>query len=451
MLYAETLQEASRNLADMSATDREGESLETQFAYSREFFDVLGNPQDTFPSIHVAGTSGKGSTTHYMSAMLETAGLHIGTMTSPHISDVRERAKLDLALPGEERFIEAANYALAGAEVMDANGRGRPRFDELFAAVSLLIFQGAEVEYAVIETDMGGRFDATNAINRNDKQAVITNLGLDHEGALGSTIEAIAWQKAGIIRPGGQTTAFLPPAASVRGVLDAEAEVKHAALSYVDPPAVTSNVNIDCEGITFDYDSPDGFSVPELWLPTIASYQVKNAALAIASVRMLAERDGLNITPENVRAALGQTRIPARLEVTSVEGRDLIIDGSTNPQKLGSFVRALQDAGVERPVWVFGAGIHKDHEEMFSIIGEHSAGIVFSNYDREAAPHCQGKSADARELAAIWRTRTDIPCYGAEDSVNEAVATACAATPDGAPLAMAGSIYMIGEFDREAA
>lgn len=449
-MAAPGLEEAERSLAGLSATDREHETLEDNFAYSRMFYDLLGNPQDGFRAVHVAGTSGKGSTTHYMSAVLVGHGFEVGTMTSPHISDVRERAQINLDFPEEDAYVEAAGRAVSVGRAMAEQGYGRPRFDELFAAASFLICERAGIDYGVIETDMGGRYDATNTMGRQDKLAVITNLGLDHEGALGRTIEDIAWQKAGIIAPDGQAVAFLPAAASVQAVLEEEARIKGADLTLVDPAAVTRNVSVAPAGVVFDYRSGD-LHIPDIHLQTIASYQVMNVALALSGLQRLAERDGFDIDPGQTRQALADTRIPARLELAAINGKDVIIDGSTNPQKLGRFVAALQDAGIGRPIWVLGSGAHKDHDAIFSVVGRHAEAIVFSDYDRKEAPHLQGKSADSRQLAKKWRRQSDIPCLGSAGNVNEAFAMACEAAPDGTLVVMAGSMYMIGEFDRDQA
>jgi dihydrofolate synthase/folylpolyglutamate synthase len=449
-MAAQGLEEAERSLAGLSATDREHETLEDQFAYSRTFYDLLGNPQDSFPAIHVAGTSGKGSTTHDMSAVLAGHGFDVGTMTSPHISDVRERAQINLDFPDEAVYVEAAARAVAAGREMDEEGYGWPRFDELFAAASFLICERAGIDYGVIETDMGGRYDATNTIAAPDKFAVITNLGLDHEGALGRTIRDIAWQKAGIIAPGGRAAAFLPADASVRSVLEEEARIKEADLALVDPAQVTGSVTFGPAGVAFDYRSGD-LRIPDIHLQTIASYQVMNVALALSGLQRLAERDGFDIDPGQTRQALAEARIPARLELAAINGKNVIIDGSTNPQKLERFVVALRDAGIGRPVWVLGSGAHKDHDAIFSVVGEHAEAIVFSDYDRKEAPHLQGKSADARQLAKRWRRQTDIPCLGSAGNVNEAFAMACEAAADGTPVVVAGSMYMIGEFDRDRA
>lgn len=436
-------------LYELPVTNRESEQgRAAELAFSQEFFAELGDPQESFRSIHIAGTSGKGSTSFLTSGLLRAHGSKVGTLISPHVRDIRERAMVDLALTDREFFIDGARDVAEAAERLAARGRGGPRFTEVFVGLGFVVCERADVDYAVVETVMGGRYDATNTIQRGDKQAIITSLGLDHEGMLGNTIEEIAWHKAGIMSADGQASAFLPDTTSVQAVLEGEARTKNTNLEFTDPSSVTRNVRIDGSGVEFDYES-GGLEIRDITLPTLASYQVKNAALAIDSFRMVAERDGITINPQAIRQELGSLRIPARLEVNEISDRRVVIDGATNPQKLQYLIDALKDAGIAPPIWVFGAGIKKDHGELFSILEGYADSIVFSDYDRKEAPHLQGKSADARELERLWKARTDIPCLGATHTVNEAFAKAYEGNPD-KHIVIAGSVYMIGEFEPEA-
>jgi dihydrofolate synthase / folylpolyglutamate synthase len=155
----------------------------------------LGNPEERYPSIHIAGTSGKGSTSYMVSSLLLAAGASTGTITSPHVYDVRERMLLNRNYLSEEDFTQRTRSIVESIARMEKSAFGRPTYFEVLVGMAHQCFAEHKIDYGVIETGIGGRFDSTNTIQREDKLAVITRLGLDHTEILGETLEKIAWQK----------------------------------------------------------------------------------------------------------------------------------------------------------------------------------------------------------------------------------------------------------------
>ena len=202
----------------------------------RKLLRSLGDPQDAFRAVHVAGTAGKGSVTAFVASILTVHGFKVGAYLSPHAYSVLERFQLD----GQPVAAEVAARQLADiaplVATMDAYGGAQPSFFEVTTALAFQIFAAASVDYAVIETGLGGLLDATNTISRSDKIAVLTTIGLDHTDVLGRTLEEIAMQKAGILPRDGRALAVQDGAAEVVDVIAAEAR-RRCVLQFVDVSA----------------------------------------------------------------------------------------------------------------------------------------------------------------------------------------------------------------------
>ena len=164
----------------------------------QQLMALLGHPQDSYKSIHIAGTSGKTSTAYFVSGLLQTAGAKVGLTVSPHIQSITERIQINGEPIADDLFVHYLNMLLAKLE----DSAITPTYFELLVALAFLVFREEDVDYAVIETGLGGLLDGTNVITRQDKVCVITDIGLDHTDVLGATVEEIALQKAGIVQPG---------------------------------------------------------------------------------------------------------------------------------------------------------------------------------------------------------------------------------------------------------
>jgi dihydrofolate synthase/folylpolyglutamate synthase len=275
----------------------------------------LGDPQNTLKIIHVAGTSGKTSTSYFAAALLHAAGYNVGLTTSPHIDEINERAQINLVPLPEAEYTTLLNQFL---DLVDKS-KLQPSYFELLVAFAYWVFAKKKVDYAVIEVGLGGLLDATNVVDRRDKMCIITDIGLDHTAILGNTLTEIAAQKSGIISPQNVVFAQAQP--------DVVMEVFQEAIGK-------NNATLNVIGGNFsDEMSPMYAALP--------LFQKRNFTLTYAAVSFTLQRDkSVPLGPEHIAQALA-VYIPARMEVVEYQGKTLVMDGSHNEQKIGALVRAM--------------------------------------------------------------------------------------------------------------
>ena len=274
----------------------------------RTLLAAFGDPQRRFPSLLIAGTNGKGSTAATLASILSAAGVRAGLYTSPHLQRVNERIRIGAEEIGNEDFARLFFQVQEAAQSLLSEGKlpQPPSFFEVLTALALLYFAEQKVELAVLEVGMGGRLDATNAVD--PLLAIITDISLDHTEWLGSTISAIAREKAGILRTGGTliTLPQHPEANHVLGETAAALDVRVVnAASYLPQSAEASSAPYSIKV----------FGTPvEIASPLIGAHQQRNRALAIAAAVELASSHGFPITPVAIAEGIRRTRWPGRLE-----------------------------------------------------------------------------------------------------------------------------------------
>jgi dihydrofolate synthase/folylpolyglutamate synthase len=278
---------------------------------------LLGNPQDSLRVIHIAGTSGKTSTAYFIRNLLEAAGKRTGLTISPHIVAINERVQVNGAPLAAKRFLSYVNRFF----VLLADAPLQPTYFELLVALAYWIFAEEKVDYAVIETGLGGLLDGTNVVTRPDKLCVITDIGLDHTEILGDTLAKIAAQKAGIIQPYNQVVLNRQPEEAMR-IIEDVAERQHARL-------VVAKNSVQ----------------PWSHLP---DFQRRNWSLATAVYRELMLHDELPelTVPQLVRAS--QLMPPGRWEQYQYRDKTILLDGAHNPQKLEALIGSLRASGVQQ-------------------------------------------------------------------------------------------------------
>lgn len=285
----------------------------------RALMCALGDPQAALRCVHVAGTNGKGSASAMLERILRAAGFRTGLYTSPHLQDFSERIRLDGQPVSDEALIRASE------QVRDAAARiAQPltAFDAMTAA-AFLVFAEAGCEIAVLEVGLGGAYDATNVIGVPDC-ALIMNIGLDHTAVLGDTVEQIAAEKAGIIKPGGAVALYQPESEAVEDLIAARCRAVGASLRVADFDELET-VSDGRSGQVFRYC--DG---PPLRLPLLGDHQQRNAAVVLEAVELLRER-GWAISDAALEAGLAATVWPGRLELAD-RLPFFVIDGGHNPQ-----------------------------------------------------------------------------------------------------------------------
>ncbi len=302
-----------------------------------ELLKRLGNPEACFPSVHIAGTNGKGSTAAMLESILRAAGYRTGLYTSPFLERFPERIRVGGEEIEEGEFAALATEVRSAADGMVRDGHGHPTFFELVTACCFLHFARQSVDIAVVEAGLGGRTDATNVIK--PVLSVITTIGIDHAASLGGTLESIAAEKAGILKPGVPAVLAGGSDPAALAVVQCWAKELGIDLRYAGDTCLYAK-NQDLDGQAFDLSFND-WKLENLKLKLLGRHQLVNAAtavLAACSVRAA----GFVIPEEVIRSGLAQARWPGRMELLRREP-PLIIDGAHNPQG----AEVLADAVLE--------------------------------------------------------------------------------------------------------
>ncbi len=293
----------------------------------KECLKRLGNPQNNFYTIHVAGTNGKGSVCNYLNAVLREAGYHVSMFTSPHLVTMRERMRVDDELISEEQFLQIFLRVKAVVESMEKDGFLHPSFFEWVFLMAVLFFEKEKTDICILETGLGGRLDATNAVESD--ASVITSLSYDHMQYLGNTLREIAGEKAGIIKK-------KKPCFSVwqkeeaKKVLEQTARENESPLYFLDKNEVKRYKEED-DGISFFL----GEKEEQYRILTKAYYQIENASLAILVVNTLFPK----IQKEVIKKGLKKTLWEGRMDSV---GSNIIIDGAHNEDAIEKFCITVQ-------------------------------------------------------------------------------------------------------------
>ncbi len=306
---------------------------------TKYLLQFLGNPQNKLKVIHIAGTSGKSSTAYLLSVILASQGKSTGLVISPHINDIRERIRINNRFIRKNQFVKYLNQLIPFIEKMRETEFGSPTYFEILTALAFYYFWKENVNYAVIETGIGGLMDATNVVDRDDKICIITKLGLDHMEILGKGIIAIAKQKAGIITnnavvitTGQKTEAQL--------ILTNTAKLKMAKTIVIRERVNFKDVKEFKDKTIFTFNF-FGNHWLKLTLGLIGAFQAENCSLALAALSVLSKRDGFVIDENLLRQALIKADFFGRLSIYRISKKMVIFDAAHNEQKMKAFIQAI--------------------------------------------------------------------------------------------------------------
>lgn len=398
--------------------------------HTRELLSRLGNPQEGIKIIHVAGTNGKGSVCAYLNAMLLAGGKKTGLFTSPHLVRINERFQVNGEDVSDEQFLDAFLKVEKAAKEYETEGEGHPSYFETLFLMGMLIFKEAGVEYLVMETGLGGRLDATNVVEK-PLACIITSISRDHTEYLGDTLEAIAGEKAGIIKAGVPVIydASQPGPAAV---IAAKAK-EMASPAWPMEPSFYEMKTQSCEGITFIFAYPGGEKA-ELAIPYVAKYQMMNASLAFYTMHILQD---VHEIPKNVLAeGLSKIKWPCRMEMAAP---GVIIDGAHNEDGIAQFVSTAGYFAKENEITIlFTAVADKHYHEMIGEIceGIHPSHVVATQIDGSRVVPAEVLAEDFRKAGC-----TDV-C--AEPEIGAAYEKALERKGSGM-LFCVGSLYLAGE------
>ena len=398
--------------------------------HTRELLSRLGNPQEGIKIIHVAGTNGKGSVCAYLNAILLAGGKKTGLFTSPHLVRINERFQINGEDVSDEQFLDAFLKVEKAAKEYEAEGEGHPSYFETLFLMGMLIFKEAGGEYLVMETGLGGRLDATNVVEK-PLACIITSISRDHTEYLGDTLEAIAGEKAGIIKAGVPVIydASQPGPASV---IAAKAKEMGSPAWPMEPSFYEMKTQ-SREGITFTFAYPGGEKA-ELAIPYVAKYQMMNASLAFYMMHILQD---VHDIPKNVLAeGLSKIKWPCRMEMAAP---GVIIDGAHNEDGIAQFVSTAGYFAKENEITIlFTAVADKHYHEMIGEIceGIHPSHVVATQIDGSRVVPAEVLAEDFRKAGC-----TDV-C--AEPEIGAAYEKALGKKGSGM-LFCVGSLYLAGE------
>jgi dihydrofolate synthase / folylpolyglutamate synthase len=429
-------------------------------AHMRVLLGALGNPERSFPSVLVAGTNGKGSTSATLASILRASGLKTGLYTSPHLVRINERIQLDGAAIPDDDF--ALVHDVIGRTAERLVGEGdlpwHPSFFEMLTAMAFEYFARSHPDLVVLEVGMGGRLDATNVVE--PRVSVITDISLDHQEYLGETLREIAGEKAGIIRAGGvvvtlpqmaeandvighaildlgaravNAVPFVPPVSPGSGAFWAAAR-KPLTAEFAETPAEDAQKNLRQR-------YPLAVMGSEIMVesPLVGRHQLRNVALAIAAAVELREQGFSTITAGSIERGIRETRWPGRFQAVPASGGrpEIVLDVAHNPAGAWALRAALSAEYGERPVtMVFGVMRDKAVAEIAEILFPVAERVVLTRADNPRA-------ASAGEIRdAARRVATDM--FEA-DNVAAALDLAAGLVGTDGLVVVTGSIYIVGE------
>ena len=404
-------------------------TTKNELGHTRECLDRLGNPEKTFDVIHVAGTNGKGSTCAFMASALSQSGVKTGLFTSPHLIRMNERFRVDGAMVSDRAFLRAYKRVRAVSEEMVAEGKSHPTYFEFIFLMGMLLFQEEGTDVVVLETGLGGRLDATNVIP-DPLVTVIVSIGFDHMKYLGSTIEAIAGEKAGIIKE-GVTVVADDTSEEALAVIRAKAKEKNAPL-FVLADAKSEILAAGADGIDFRTQIP-AYADTVFHLPFAAPYQVNNASLALLALD--AVRDRYPVDASAAAEGFRHARWDGRMQCV---GEKTYVDGAHNAHGVAAFLTAAKLIARDEDITlVFGAMADKDYRPMTQEIVDalHPVRVYTTKAD-------EWRGAEAEMLAQLFRDAgaeraeaVDVPEEAWEKAVREHTR---------GYLFGVGSLYLIG-------
>ena len=415
---------------------------------TKKLLKALGNPEETFKVIHVAGTNGKGSVCFYLDILLQSEGKTVGRFTSPHLERINERMMINGEEVSDDDFLESFSQVLQVVRALESEGRPHPTFFEFIFAMALLTFKKAKVEFGVLETGLGGRLDATNAVAHPIITA-ITSIGYDHMKQLGNTLGKIALEKAGIIKSGVPLVY-----ASTTKESDEVIEGRAKELNSPTVKVTTKDYQIlKVENNSIVFSIKNGYYGKELWrLSSKGVYQPHNVLVALEAMRLIPLEEKLKKDKKQRDEEILEAQI-CRWKTALANGvwqgrmeevkKGVFLDGAHNLSAITAFTKSIAHETTPKII-IFGAVKDKDIEAM---IKELASGLVNGNVNRYIVTKVSDpRAVTTNELEEEFKKHTNKPII-VKEQPKEAIIYALANQDRGTVYCL-GSLYLIGELRR---
>jgi len=395
---------------------------------TRVLVEALGNPQQSYPSIHIAGTKGKGSVAVFCAAALQAGGFKTGLYTSPHLKDFTERIQINTEPISQDAFVTLVEEIKPFvAEIPDLTSY------EIQTALAFWHFSRQEVDIAVVEVGLGGRLDSTNIIT--PLVSVITSISLDHTFVLGDTIPEIAAEKGGIIKPGVPVVSA-PQVAEARQTLQEIAREQQSPFTLVGEEIRFQAGSHSLEGQTFTlWRQPLDGKPLEFRIKMLGEHQIENASTAYAALDAI-RGQGIKLTDADVQRGFAQASWPGRFEVIKHQP-PVVLDGAHNRYSAQILMETVHSYFPGKPITlVFGASEDKDISGMFAELLPHvqTLVVVQSNHPR-ATP-----IGELKEKASSFESRVLVV-----EDISQALPAALSQTEEYGLIVATGSLYTVGE------
>ena len=399
----------------------------------KELLKHFGNPEKSFKTIHLAGSKGKGSTAMFLASALNLAGEKAGLYSSPHISDYRERISIGGIFFEDQIYIDTASEIKEGIKTFvldDETGSGEPTTFELLTLMAFMIFKKTGCRWAVIETGIGGRLDATNVVT--PVVSVITHIEMEHADILGNSIEKIASEKAGIIK-------FKTPVFSGKqietsaGVIKEKAQTMEAPLIFFDNKIHSFDISVTSNGTEVSFiigdDEKNHFN-----LATIGAVQAENALLAWLVLLELLQPD--NNIKNLLRKGINRAKLPGRFEIISKHGVHFVFDGAHTPVSIKRLLESWNTIFDRKGILIFGSVADKNPAEMANMLSPHFKEIIISTPGtfKESYPE---------EVYEIFKKYSNNVMLVEDPS--KAYSIAIKLSEKRIPVLITGSFYMVSE------
>ncbi len=394
----------------------------------------LGRPDRAYPSVHIAGTNGKGSTAAFVESILRDAGFRTGLNTSPHLERINERIRIDGEEISDERFAELFTRIHAVIEELLAEGklRAHPTYFECVTAMAFEAFARERVEFAVVEVGLGGRLDATNLLT--PVVSVITRIDFDHENFLGHSLREIAAEKAGILKA-GVPAVFAPQQPEAGEVLRAKAEELGCRVVETDKAFRIAREEMQNGCVRADIvECATGRRLAVA--PQLAGrFQLQNALNAMAAATVLQERR-YRISDENIVNGIASAQWPGRIEKLQ-SSPDVYVDGAHNPGAARELARYLEDNFSGRKVYLIYAAMRdKAVDEVTGLLFPYAEEVIFT----EARTPRAISATQLQEIAGHHAAR-----HSAIPNAEQAVQAALAKANPRDVIVITGSLYLVGQ------